>query len=316
MLFSLLKAYARLCLRIYCRKLVINKPAYLRVKGPVLFAANHPNSFLDGIILTTLMQETLYALARGDAFKGKKDKWLRSMHLLPVYRTSEGVENLAHNYTTFSACHQVFEQGGLVLIFSEGYCLNEWRLRPLRKGTARLAVSAWEKGIDLTVIPVGFNYSSFKSFGKNVHVLFGEPIQKEMVLAHVQEGKQLSCFNEQLKAQLAQLVYEIDPHDKETLKNRFDTFVPFTYKLLFAPPAVLGWLLHAPLYFLAKSLAARFEKEHYDSIVAGTLLLLYPVYLILLTVVASAVLGSWALLLFFLLPLCAAALVRVKPLVY
>ena len=35
-------------------------------------------------------------------------------------QTSEGVENLEHNYTTFAVCQQAFEQGAIVLIFSEG----------------------------------------------------------------------------------------------------------------------------------------------------------------------------------------------------
>jgi 1-acyl-sn-glycerol-3-phosphate acyltransferase len=181
--FQLLKLYARLAIKIYCRRIIINKPEYLKAKGPLLFAANHPNSFLDGVILTTLLKDDLYSLARGDAFKSRKFrgilKWLRQ---LPVYRTSEGKENLHHNYSTFEACHGVFSKNGLVLIFSEGRCINEWHLRPLKKGTARLAITSWEKGIDLTVVPVGFNYNTFRNFGKNVFINFGEPLKKELIL--------------------------------------------------------------------------------------------------------------------------------------
>jgi 1-acyl-sn-glycerol-3-phosphate acyltransferase len=54
---------------LYCRQIKINKPELLHAKGPLLIAANHPNSFLDGIILTTLFQNPIYTLARGDAFK-------------------------------------------------------------------------------------------------------------------------------------------------------------------------------------------------------------------------------------------------------
>jgi 1-acyl-sn-glycerol-3-phosphate acyltransferase len=130
---------------------------------------------------------------------------------LPVYRTSEGVENLEHNYTTFEACQEVFKKNGIVMIFSEGRCINEWHLRPLKKGTARLAISTWLKEIDLTVVPVGFNYSSFRNFGKNVFINFGEPLDKQPVLEHVSDGKQFYYFNEQLRDQLEKLVYEIPP---------------------------------------------------------------------------------------------------------
>src|SRR5689334_8426071 len=151
-----------MAIKIYCRKILINIPEVLKDKGPLLLAANHPNSFLDGMILTTLFDEPVYSLARGDAFKQKRvDRILRSLQLLPVYRTSEGVENLGHNYTTFAACRETFEKGGIVLIFSEGRCENEWKLRPLKKGTARLAITSWEKNIPLRVIPTALNYSSF-----------------------------------------------------------------------------------------------------------------------------------------------------------
>ena len=60
----------------------------------------------------------------------------------------------------------------LYSIFSEGKCINEWHLRPLKKGTARLAISSWEENIPLEVLPVGINYSSFRRFGKNVYYQF------------------------------------------------------------------------------------------------------------------------------------------------
>ena len=176
MLYSFLKLYARLAIKIYCKKILINKPSVLQYKGPLLLACNHPNSFLDGVILTTLFDEPVYSLARGDAFhKRWSDKLLRKLQLLPVYRTSEGVENLGHNYATFEACRRTFEQKGIVLIFSEGGCINEWHLRPLRKGTARLAVTTWKKDIPLQVVPTALNYSSFGRFGKEIHVFFWRP---------------------------------------------------------------------------------------------------------------------------------------------
>jgi 1-acyl-sn-glycerol-3-phosphate acyltransferase len=313
-LFYLFKQYARFVLRIFCRKIIINKPALLKAKGPLLFTANHPNSFLDGIILTTLLEETLYSLARGDAFKGPWNKLLRGMHLLPVYRTSEGVENLAHNYTTFRECHQVFERGGIVLIFSEGGCLNEWKLRPLRKGTARLATSAWQKGIDLTVVPLGFNYNSFKNFGKNVHLLFGEPLQRASIMAHQAEGRQLLEFNQQLQQQLQGLVYDIDPDDTAKRKRIFEIPVSRAKWLLLAVPAALGWLLHAPVYYLARAVAQRFfNNDHFDGVVVGLLLLLYPVYLLLSMIFAAYFIGWWALILLVLLPFFAWACVQLKP---
>ncbi|HET9430868.1 MAG TPA: 1-acyl-sn-glycerol-3-phosphate acyltransferase, partial [Chitinophagaceae bacterium] len=114
MLYQFLKVTIRLAMFIFCRKVIINKREMLRSKGPLLLACNHPNSFLDSIILDTLMQQPVWALARGDAFKnGFISRILASLKILPVYRTSEGVENLTENYRTFSDCVNIFRHKGV-----------------------------------------------------------------------------------------------------------------------------------------------------------------------------------------------------------
>jgi len=286
-LYSLLKLYARFAIKVYCTRIVINKPEVLKSKGPLLFASNHPNSFLDGMILTTLLDEPLYSLARGDAFKKNRvNKLLRKLKLLPVYRTSEGVENLEHNYTTFDVCRETFKENGIVLIFSEAKCENEWHLRPLKKGTARLAITSWKQDIPLTVLPTAFNYSSFGKFGKEVHLFFGEPIDHEAVLQHETDGKLFLSFNEQLNSQLQQMVYEIDPSDKQTIREIFSIQPKASLPFLMIP-AFIGWIVHAPLFYSCKLFAEFFKKTgHYDSVLTSTLLLLYPIYFLVLVVIA------------------------------
>ncbi len=313
--FQLLKFYARLAIKIYCRNIAINKPEYLKANGPLLFAANHPNSFLDGVILTTLLKEDLYSLARGDAFQNKRFRGLlKFLHQLPVYRNSEGKENLHHNYTTFEACHEVFDKNGIVLIFSEGKCINEWHLRPLRKGTARLAIASWEKGIDLTVVPVGFNYSPFRNFGKNVFINFGKPIKKTLILEEATDGKRLLRFNDELKSQLESLVYEIDPADRQKIKEKLFVHQSLIKRLVLALPAAIGFILHAPLYFLVKAIADKyFDNDHFDGVMACLQMLLYLFYLPMLCIITWVIFGwPYAVLTFFIAPFCAWACVQVK----
>jgi len=175
----------------------------LQCKGPILIASNHPNSFLDAIIMAILFKSPIHSLARGDAFNGKIiTKILASLNMLPVYRVSEGVENLENNYTTFDACQNIFESGGIVLIFSEGRCINEWHLRPLKKGTARLALTAWSQNIPLRVLPLGINYSGFRTFGKILNLNFGNFITAKDLNAENTSGKAVNEFNEKLHQQL------------------------------------------------------------------------------------------------------------------
>ncbi|RYD68815.1 MAG: glycerol acyltransferase, partial [Sphingobacteriales bacterium] len=125
MLYQLLKIPAALGFWLYCRHLKLNNKAPLKYNGPLIIACNHPNSFLDAIIISALFKRPVYSLARGDVFKKSwAAKLLRSLKMLPVYRTSEGVENMEHNYSTFDACKEIFKKNGIVLIFSEGRCIN------------------------------------------------------------------------------------------------------------------------------------------------------------------------------------------------
>jgi len=312
-MYWLLKLYARLVIRIYCRRIIINKPGFLQSKGPLLLAANHPNSFLDGIILTTLFDRPIRSLARGDAFQHPQlNRFLRWLNMLPVYRTSEGVQNLGHNYTTFDACHETFEERGIVLIFSEGRCENEWHLRPLKKGTARLATTAWQKGMPLRVLPVGLNYSSFKWFGKTLHLNFGDIISYRQFDPTVSNGKLLLEFNDRLNEQLQKLVYELDEKDKAAVGRAFKKQRPFTTYALLALPALVGWVLHAIFYYPIKFFCDyRFERSgHYDSVLHSLLVLLYPIFLLLFFLVASAYGAKPALALTLLMPFMAWAWVQ------
>lgn len=209
MFYRFFKLFTKIFIQFYCSKVIIDKKELLKCKGPVLLAVNHPNSFLDAIILCTLFKEPIFSLARGDVFKNKiLAKFLRSLKILPVFRTSEGVKNLDHNYITFNDCIKIFQQSGMVLIFSEGLCLNEWQLRPLKKGTARLAIAAWQQNIPLKILPIGINYSNFQSFGKTVHINIGSFIEaKDFGNVTIENGRLLNEITCSIQEQLQFLVY-------------------------------------------------------------------------------------------------------------
>jgi hypothetical protein len=138
----------------------------------------------------------------------------------------EGKENLHLNEDSFERCRDVLRKGGIVLIFSEGLCINEWNIRPLRKGTARLAFSAWNDstiGEALRVLPVGLNYNSFNRFGKKVFVRFGEMIARADIDATLNEGASFVAFNQLLATQLETLCFNGVPNTPAS--NRVFSFI-------------------------------------------------------------------------------------------
>ena len=286
----------------------------LRESGPMLIAANHPNSFLDAVIVNTLFKSPVYSLARGDAFAGKFfTKILKSFNMLPVYRVSEGVENLGHNYTTFNACKKLFEENKTVLIFSEGSCNNEWKLRPLKKGTARLALSAWQNNIELKVLPLGINYSSFRFYGKNLFLNFGNIISKKEAFTKGTDGKIINQFNAELNSQLQELVFEIDKVDREKLVEQFYIKPPLIKKIVLFIPAIIGFMVNAPLYFTFHLIIKNRAVDHYDSIMTGLLFLFYPLYVLAITLIVLFATGSsYSLLLLILIPFTAWSYLQLK----
>jgi 1-acyl-sn-glycerol-3-phosphate acyltransferase len=304
LLYKLLLLPARIAVYFYCRKIIINNKAMLKEPGPIIIAANHPNSFLDAIIVDSIFKHSVCSLARGDAFNGKRiSKILSSLNMLPVYRVSEGVENLENNYITFEACQKLFHNNQIVLIFSEGRCINEWHLRPLKKGTARLALEAWENNIPLKVLPLGINYSSFRFYGKNMFLNFGKIISKNDLQEVSPQGKSINEFNEILQSELEKLVYEIDANDKEKLKRYFYVKQSMFKKILLFIPAISGFIINAPLYFLIHLIIKKRAMDHYDSIMTGLLFFLFPLYVLIISLVVFFISKNvYAFLLLALLP--------------
>jgi 1-acyl-sn-glycerol-3-phosphate acyltransferase len=301
----------------YCRRLRINKKDLLQLNGPVLICCNHPNSFLDAIVISALFKKPIYSLARGDVFKHSLiSRILNSLKMFPVFRNTEGAENMGQNYDTFDACKEIFQRNGIVLIFSEGRCINEWHLRKLMKGTARLALSSWEAGIPLKILPTGINYQSFTRFGKNIELNFGSYIKQEHIIQDGGFGKTVQQFNDVLTQQLQLLVHEIDSTDLSKKKAIMGVDLPVAIKLTLLIPAGLGWLLNLPLWLPLKLIAKKYgaNNGHYDSILVGLLFIFYPIFLLLLGFLIAAFIGvGWALAFVLLSPLLGWSYMYIKP---
>jgi hypothetical protein len=259
----------------------------------------------------------VWSLARGDVFKNKwVKKILTLIKLLPVYRTSEGVENITINYETFDTSIDIFKENGIVLIFSEGRCINEWHLRPLKKGTARLAIKAWEEEIPLQVLPVGINYSSYGRFGKNVFINFGEVIQKKDIELSDPDGIRYQSFNNKLQSQLQQLVLEIPKSDKVQQAALLTVKQSFIKKIALSIPAIIGWIVHAPFYWPIKKITwyKTQRNDHYDSFMAGILTFAYPFYVLTIIYFLWLFIKSyWVFSLLLILPFTAWSYTQLKP---
>lgn len=301
--YPVVKFFIRRALAIYCRQIRISSPEWLKQKGPLLLAANHPDSFLDAIIIGSRFSEPVYFLARGDAFRRPMvRKILTALKLIPIYRLSEGREHLALNDATFDRCNQIFQESGIILIFSEGLCVNQWELRPLKKGTARIALTAMESSDtarSLQILPVAISYDSFRRFGKKVLIDLGQSFGAGDVQGGDRESVTIHRFNHLLSGRLLAGI----GRNRNDMEKKPGKGWSIANLVLLLPFALAGYLVHAPLFLPLRALAREKTAStvFYDSVLFGLLLLSYPLYYLLLLLCAALL--KWPMLIYFFIAL-------------
>jgi hypothetical protein len=221
--------------------------------------------------------------------------------MIPVYRISEGKDKLENNADTFEQCIDVLKRNETLLIFSEGICINEWKLRTLKKGTARIAYQAWfcERIPEMKVVPTGISYSSFSHAPKTVWVNENNFLsKKDFEVADT--ARFYNHFNKVLSQKINE---EILPKEQVgVLKYPADKLKKF----LLAIPAFIGWLTQKWFYIFWKNLAKKktLNTVFYDSVLFGLLLITYPVFVFLLSII-GAFFSAWSWSLLFLFPFTA-----------
>lgn len=276
----------------------------LKAKGPLLLTANHPNALMDAIIIGAMFKKPVHFLTRGDVFnKNWKRKLLAKLNMIPIYRIRDGYENLHLNQYAFDKSHAVLKNNGIVLIFIEGACKHTHELQPFKKGAARIAFRCWKENIPVQVMPVVIRYSSLFSFGKNILLNLSSSISKNELAEDIDDAKNYLHFNSVISKRLSMLLNENTPANPQPI-----------FSLLAV--AMIGRVLHAPLYYPLKSFVSKKTKgnEFYDSILFGLLFILYPMYVLLVSI--SVFLFTHNLLIaiavFFIFPITAWCAVRNK----
>lgn len=158
---------------------------------PVILAANHSNALLDPLMIAIFMLRTrpIYFLTRADIFANKFLIWLfNQVHMKPIYRPHDGPDYVEKNERTFNEVNDWLKEKKTVLIFPEGNCQSMKRLRPLKKGTVRMAFRAWEEGEDVYVVPTGLNYTYYKGARSEVMISYQKPMRIEDYRASFEEN--------------------------------------------------------------------------------------------------------------------------------
>ncbi|MCX6212198.1 MAG: 1-acyl-sn-glycerol-3-phosphate acyltransferase [Bacteroidetes bacterium] len=260
-MISILKLFIRAALWLFCAEINTKNKYLLNTDGALLIIANHPNSFLDAIIIGSRYNRRIHFLARGDVFTKKHHRFLLSLlNMIPVYRLREGKEFLHLNGYAFKESARLLKNKEAVLIFIEGTCLNTNQLQPFKKGTARILETCHAENIFPQIHLAGIAYNNFKGIGKRVNLCLSIFIQKSAIIS----AKDRVEFNQHVFNQLSNLI------------------VLNTQGVVIKKTAL--YYLHLPLYTITYNFVQKKTKGtvFFDSVLFGVLFFLYPLYLLLI----------------------------------
>ena len=261
---TILKFFIRLALSIFCTEVHIKNKHLLKIKGPLLIIANHPNSFLDAIIIGAYYKRPIYFLARGDVFKKKHHRFiLHYLHMIPVYRLREGKEFLHLNEYAFNKSIELISAGAAVLVFIEGTCVNNHALQPFKKGTTRILEGLHKKNIFPIIHIVGIAYNNLYGIGKKINIVISNFLFDQKIELAIDRLK----FNKQVFEILDRNI--IIPIKQTKIKKN------------------LWYYLHLPYYHFIKKWVAKKTKGtvFFDSVLFSFLLISYPIYLFIILVI-------------------------------
>jgi 1-acyl-sn-glycerol-3-phosphate acyltransferase len=159
------------------RRIYVNGLENIDPSKTYLITSNHPNGFVEPLIMACNFPIDLYFMVRGDLFENPFMNWfLRSTHQIPIFRFVDGFSKMKENNNSLNEATQVLNEGKTILIFAEGSTIASLQCRPIQKGAAKIAFKAFDDypDKDIHILPVGINMSDWENPGGEVILNVGE----------------------------------------------------------------------------------------------------------------------------------------------
>ena len=181
MIYSILKFIVKVSLHVFFRKIVIQTKVSIPKSGPLIIVVNHPNTFMDPLIVASLFKQKVGFLANASVFINEIiNSIFRYFNVIPVYRQKDVQQGQQPDNTkTYEECTRYLKQGNALMIFPEGSSHHELRLRKIKTGTARIALSAESQNnfeLGIKILPIGLYYSDPSRFRSKIYINIDAPI--------------------------------------------------------------------------------------------------------------------------------------------
>lgn len=231
MIYLLVKKLVKFSLHIFFKRIVISGREHIPSKGPLIIVSNHPNTLMDPFTIGVHTKQRIGFLGNAGLFENKLvARIFKYFHVIPVYRKQDVPEGAKRdNSSAFAACHAYLKGEGTILIFPEGTSHYELKLREIKTGTARIALSYEAlhqfKG-DLKILPIALDYSDSIQFRSMLSVHISPP----MTLEAYQEQYELEnalgveALTDDIEKELARHIPQTATKDQEALLLKTHSF--------------------------------------------------------------------------------------------
>lgn len=215
--YALLKKVAGLWHnKVFYRKVIVVGRENINPDHHLIFAPNHQNALMDALAVLFTHKGQPVFLARADIFKRRiAAAFLYFLKILPVYRIRDGFSTLKSNDEIFSKTVDVIKNKNGLVILPEGDHAGFRRLRQLKKGICRIAFQADEStgfNLNIKIIPVGIEYSSYTRFRQILTVVYGKPVEISEFFQIYREApeKALNELRDRLASEIKKLMVHIE----------------------------------------------------------------------------------------------------------
>jgi 1-acyl-sn-glycerol-3-phosphate acyltransferase len=318
-LYRFVKRLARLGLQLYFSEIECVGFENLPRDKPFILAANHQNAFLDAIIAGAFLPRPLHFLTRSDVFNRFSSPWLKALQMIPIYRMRDGIQNLDRNQEIFNVCAEQLRMRFGIMVFPEANHGEDHFLRPLSKGTARMALHSQERIDDeVWIVPLGLNFFHHRRPRRKLSLVVGEPLSVKSFMPAYREhpASAMRGLKEKMTEAMKSCLIIPEPSEDYQQKKRV-VFTPKNESLSFKKlhelakrdyrhvqitaqkkPGDLGIGLASlpnflPLWILQKVLQKFKDRVFWASMKFVVMLVLMPLWWTLIFISATISLGPW-----------------------
>lgn len=228
-LYHILRLVVKVYQRLFYPFTVVTNRTGLQFKGPGIIVGNHPNTMTDPLHVVSRTNRQAFFLANASMFKHPVANFLLNyLYCIPVSRPNKDKNGPKISLTeSFARSFDHLAKGNVLFIAPEGGSEMDRRLRPLKTGTARIALGTEAQNnfnLGIKIYPAGLTYGDPKNCGSSLVMNIGQPIlAKDWQAAYQKDPKEaVASLTDAIAEEMRSLIIDTVDEEQDQLLRRLE----------------------------------------------------------------------------------------------